>query len=286
MRLLIGWVVALTVSLGVVTPVVHAEPALRVQPLQYRESLAPGERKKAHVDITNPAPQTVTVSLTVEGFKQIDDKGTLSFYADERLRSGIVLDFDQVEIPAYKTLRLYFVADGTKLPTGDIFAVIFAQTKPDAAVATPSVRVGTLLMLTNGSPGARQAVITSLNAPFVQFGDGIRGEVTVTNTAPAKSASGFFPTVTYSTWPFGPSGAIEGPLLYAGNSRVVTLDRPSSQFGLYKLQVSYGDSSKEQWVMLVTGIWQWLVFVLLGVLAALVAASVWWVRRRRARRSS
>lgn len=263
------WVLGLLVTAGylvLVAPSAHAEPVLGLQPLQYTETLKKGERKKAFIDVTNPSSQVTTVQFSVQAFKQIDDKGTLSFYDDEKIKNGILLDYQEIEIPANKTLRLFFIADGTKLPTGDVFAAIFAQTKPDEAARVPAVRVGTLLILTNGTPGARQASIESFTAPLLHLGDSISGEIKIKNTAPATSASGFFPKITVSMWPFGPSQTITGPLVYAGNTRTIALNQASSQLGIYKVTASYDSSSKVQWVVVTTGVWRWI-----GLAAIVVA---------------
>lgn len=262
---------------------VSAEAALGLQPLQYQETLKKGEVKKAYIDVTNPSGQSVTTSFSVQGFKQVDDKGNLAFYDDQRLREGIRLDYDEVEIPARKTLRLYFIVDGSKLPRGDVFAVIFATTKPEQGAVSPSVRLGTLLILANETPGARQASIELLHMPLVQIGESLNGEVKVKNTAPANTASGFFPEIKLSTWPFGPVHTIKAPLVYAGNTRTVTINKESNLFGIFKVTASHGESRKDAWIILVTGVWRWVSIVLVVIVAVLVVGLVWW-RRHKSRR--
>jgi hypothetical protein len=272
MRWVLGLLFAIVGGMAVHTPTVGAEPVLQVQPLQYQETLQKNDRKKAFIDITNPASQPVTVQLQVQGFKQIDDKGNLSFYDDKQLQEGILLDYNEVEMPARKTLRLFFVVDGAKLPTGDVFAVIFARTQPDQGAVTPSVRVGTLLMLTNRSPGMRQVSIEAFTAPLIQAGNVLTGEIKIKNTAPANSSSGFFPKITISMWPFGGVTTLTSPLVYAGNTRTIALNQPSSQLGVYRMTASYGSSHKDQWVILATGIWRWIlpVAVVLIIVAVLL----------------
>lgn len=281
------WVAGVSIMLGLVVfaaPLAAAEPALGLQPLEYVEMLQKAERKRAFIDITNPSSQPVMAQFTVQGFRQTDNNGTLAFYDDEKLNNGITLDYQEKEIPAKKTLRLFFVVDGTKLPTGDVFAAIFAQTKPVEAARVPSVRVGTLLILTNGTPGARGAIIEAFNMPFVHAGDSMDGQITIKNTAPASSASGFFPKITIQSWPFGPNTTITGPLVYAGNTRTVTLNQPSSQLGIYKITASYGDSSKYQWVLLITGIWKWILVAGLAIISVIIFAYNFLYKRRYRRR--
>jgi hypothetical protein len=251
-----------------------------MQPLQYQESLKKGERKKAFVDITNPSSQATKVQFQVQGFKQIDDKGNLVFYDDERLRSGILLDFDQAEIPAKKTLRLFFIADGTKLPTGDVFAAIFAYTKSNAGIAAPSVRIGTLLILTNDTPGSRSAEITDFTIPFFQFGSHLSGSYTVKNTANQNEATGFYPAITVAIQPFKSQYEQPAKLLFAGVSRSSSFTIEESRLGFYKVSVAHGGSIKERWVFMATGVW--LVRAIVGTLciALLVTGLAVWRRLR------
>jgi hypothetical protein len=276
------WLIGLIAVFGwafLIAPPANAEPALGVQPLQYTETLKKGERKKAFVDISNPSMQPVTVRLKVQAFKQVDDKGTLSFYDNQKITDGIQLDYQEVEIPAKKALRLYFVVDGAKLPTGDVLAAIFAQTKPDSGAGAPAVRVGTLLILTNDTPGVRQAEITRFSVPWLQVGARMSGQVTIKNTAPVGSTSGFFPTVTISSWPFGKPVAIHGPLIYTGITRTIPFEGPSNQLGVYKLTASFGTSHREVWTVIITGVWRWIIITI--TVAVLVAGWVFIRHRRR-----
>lgn len=266
--LLIG---CISLGWGLSGTAVYADASLRVQPLQYQESLQKGERKKGFIDVSNPMSQPAKVTFTVEGFRQIDNDGNLAFYPDEQLRRGIQLDYDAFEIPAKKSLRLYFAVDGTKLPTGDVFAAIFAQTIADAGSASPSVRIGSLLLLTNQTPSAHKAEVTALTAPVLQIGSTLSGRVAVKNTAQANTSSGFFPTVTISLWPFGPTTSIKGPLVFAGNTRQVLFNMPSNQLGIYRLSAAVGDSHKTRWVVIITGTWRWVCVALLGLGVALLA---------------
>jgi len=253
---------------------VYADASLRVQPLQYRESLQKGERKKGFIDVSNPMSQSAKVKFTVEGFRQIDNKGNLTFYADEQLRQGIQLDYDVFEIPAKKALRLYFVADGTKLPTGDVFAAIFAQTVAETGSASPSVRLGSLLLLTNQTPAAHNAKVTALSVPVLQIGSTLDGQVSIKNSAPANTSNGFFPTITISLWPFGPSNSVKGPLVFAGNTRHVAFHLPSNQIGVYRLSASINGSHQERWVVAITGIWRWVGIAAIVMALAIVALRV------------
>jgi hypothetical protein len=257
-----------------------AEAALQLQPLQYVETLKKDERKQGFVDIYNPQSRTIDVSLQVQGFRQTDTKGNLAFYDDPQLSRGIELSVSSAQIPAHKTLRLVFIADGTKLPTGDVFAAIFAEAKPDGQVGIgTTVRLGSLLILTNQTPGVRQATVERLDLGWLQIGTGIQGATEIKNTAPLGTASGFFPAVTVSVWPSGGSWQLTGPLIQSGNSRTLLINETTNQFGLYRVRVATDASYREQWVVLVTGYWRWLSVAIMLIGGVAVVLLVRWHRR-------
>jgi hypothetical protein len=113
--------------------------------------------------------------------------------------------------------------------------------------------------LENETPGARQAEVVSFTVPLFHFGKAITGEIKVKNTAPANTSSGFTPKVEVRMWPFGSKKTITSPLIFAGNTRTIKLDLPSSQFGIYKITASHGSSQISRWVVVVTGAWRWIL---------------------------
>lgn len=278
------WLIAVGMGIFVATSIgtsVHAEAALQVQPLQREATLQKGERKQGFVDVYNPQSRTIDVSFRIQGFRQVDERGNLTFYDDQQLSQGVELSLASAQIPAHKTLRLVFIADGAKLPTGDVFAVIFAQVKPDAVSgANATVQLGSLLILTNQTPGARLAAVKEFDLNWLQVGTGVQATAIIANTAPTGTASGFFPTVTLTAWPFGPSWQIRGPLVQAGNSRTVVINEPTDQFGVYRVRVAVGNSSQERWAVFITGYWRWLIFVIGFVVAAAIVLLIWLHRNR------
>jgi hypothetical protein len=277
------WLAVLAVGITVVAgaPTVSAE-TVRIQPLQLQTSLKKGEKKKSFVDITNPAANEVELKLYVSGFKQVNDKGSLTFFDSEQIAAGIKLDYDSVKLGANQTLRLYFLVDGTKLPTGDIFAAIFAQSVPVLRTGTnTAVRVGSLLMLTNQTPGSRKAEITRLDVPLVQIGDSLRGEMAVKNPAPKGEATGFFPEIRVAVQPWGGVKSFAGPLIFAGNTRTFSFTMPSNLFGIYTVTVYANQATKTTYVFLITGWWRIIApFILILLIGA--AALLWkWRHRRR-----
>lgn len=253
--------------------------SLRIQPLQYQTELKKGERKKGHIDITNPSSEPVKAKFYVEAFRQVDDKGNLTFFKSEQLEKGLLLDYDSITIEARQTLRLFFIADGTKLPTGDVFGVIFAETQPLTPTgANTTVRVGSLVMITNQTPGSRNTEISKLSVPFFQIGSVLRGTLAVKNPAPKNSATGFFPMIQVSVAPWGESMKRQGPLIFAGNTRIVDFDLPSNAFGLYEVSVQANNARKTVSVFLITGWWQ---IVTPALLVATAGAFLWWQKRYR-----
>lgn len=260
--------------LAIVAELVLGQPvnaeSLRIQPLQYKAELKKGERKKGFIDVTNPSNVPVEAKFYVQGFRQVDSKGNLNFFKSEQLEKGLLLDYESVEIGAGQTLRLFFIADGTKLPTGDVFGVIFAETLPLMQTgAKTTVRVGSLVMLTNQTPGSRTAEITHLLVPFFQLGSHVKGEIAIKNPAPKSSATGFFPDITIGVSPWGKALTKEGPLLFAGITRKVDFEQPSNAFGLYQVNVQANNASKTAMVFLITGWWQVIVpLMMIGLVVA------------------
>lgn len=276
------WLAVLAVGITVFAgaPTANAE-TVRIQPLQLQTSLKKGEKKKSFVDITNPTFQEVELRLYVNGFKQVNDKGSLTFFDSEQLAAGIKLDFESVKLGARQTLRLYFLVDGTKLPTGDIFAAIFAQSVPVQRAGTnTAVRVGSLLMLTNQTPGSRKAEITRLDVPFLQIGDSLRGVMAVKNPAPEGKVTGFFPAMKVEVRPWGGARSFKGPLIFAGKTRTFSFTMPSNQFGIYAVTVHANQATKTTYVFLITGWWR-IIAPLILILLIGAAALLWkWQHRR------
>ena len=233
---------------------VHAL-GLKVAPLDYTVSLQKGEKQKGFIDLSNPTGTTLRVKSSVQAFRQTDDRGSLTFYDNEQVSAGIVPDLDEFELGPREAVRMYFLVDGTKLPKGDVFAAIFFTTVPtkQAAGVTELVRLGTLLSITNGTPGQRQAEVADLDVPFIQFGDKLTGSYRVRNTADPEQSTGFYPSVVISVEPFYQEMVQRGRLVFAGRTRENSFELPSSRLGFYKVSAQFGDSKKEQWVFAVNG---------------------------------
>lgn len=256
--------------------------ALKISPLRYDTTLGSGEKKKGFVDITNPSPEAVQLKLSVQAFRQTDDNGSLTFFDDPVVQAGILLDYSEVELQAGEALHLAFLIDGTKLPTGDNFAAIFASTVPDtSAPGQQTVKVGTLLMITNGTPSAHEAVIQDLSTSLLQVSDGLRLAFAVHNTAEAGMRTGFSPAITVTAWPYIRE-TVTGPLVFAGRTRSVDYVKKGNYLGILAISVQTGESKQTTYSLLITGYWR----LLLPILLAAVGLSVWFARYVRGRSAS
>jgi hypothetical protein len=245
--------------------------SLQIQPTIYRDiSLAKGEKKKGFVDVSNPSASPQIVTMTVQGFRQIDDSGSLTFFDDQQIAAGLLLDLDEFELGPREAARVYFLINGTNLPTGDVFASIFASNKPAevAAGSAQAVRVGTLFVISNGTPASHEAEVAALSASPIQIGNRISATIDVKNTANEGAATGFFPKITVATKPYGEK-TVDAPLLFAGRTRTVDYSVPGNYFGPILVSAKVGTSEKTSLIFAITGYWRWLSFV---VLAALIAA--------------
>lgn len=256
---------------------------LSIRPLQYNVKLAVGERQKGFVDITNPTPESAVVTTSVQAFRQIDDKGSIQFYTSAAITAGVIPDLQEFALGPRETVRLFFIVDGTKLPSGDVFAAIFATLKPPtathASTSEQTVRVGTILSIVNGTPGARQADVTQLSLGFWQFDTKISGTYTVKNTADPVKTTGFYPAVSLSMMPLSLHQAATSKLVYAGRSRTNEFQIKTQRFGLYKITAQYGSSRKSTWVFVLSGVWQLVVGASMFTLVAVACWRLYYVRR-------
>lgn len=261
----------------------QAMTSVKIQPLLYHDALGAGEKKSGFVDVSNPNDATTTYRFSVQAFRQIADDGTLQFRDDEQIASGIHLDVTEAQLAPKDVLRLYFVLDGAKLPTGDVFAAIMATSVPTSGTGTAvSVRAGTLFVLSNGTPASHVAEITELTASRFQFGDGMRMQLRIHNPAPESQATGFFPTIHVSAWPFIDKD-VEGPLVFAGRTRTVTVKYPGNYAGIVRLRVGAGANEQSTMVVVVTGWFRWAIPLTVVVIGG-VMYKILRKRRRRTER--
>ena len=246
-----------------------AASSIRLQPAIVRGELEGGEKQKGYIDVINPDSSKIVVSFSVQAFRQKDDSGAVEFYEDAQLSRGLLLDFNEVELGGHEALRLYYQADAALLPAGDVLAAIFATVKPvKDAPAAQAVRVGTLLVLQNTSTPKRQLAVAELSASPLQFGSALQAEFALRNDSPPVNA--FFPQITVSTVPYGKQ-VVEGPLVTSGRQRTISYVKPGDYLGPVKVTVSVDGGQKSAWIFAITGFWQWLFPLLLGIVATIFA---------------
>ena len=287
MKWLLGGVITLFACILPMSDSVSAQPALRVQPLEYRTSLTVGETKKGYVDITNPGDTRLLVTVSVQAFRQVDDTGVVEFYDNEAVAAGVIPDFTEFDLEPAQAIRLYFLVKGNVLPPGDVFGVLFA-TGRDPTMAgdiNPVIRVGTLLSIENGTPGARDANIVHVDVPFWQFDDQLEGSYVVQNQASAAQATGFYPTVTVSLDPLRAQQQFSSLLVCAGRSRTNEFSFQQSRLGFYTVTVSHGESQQGVWVFMATGPWfERLIVGLIGLIIIVAGLLIW--RRKNKQKST
>lgn len=257
--------------------------SLKVQPLQYNATLAKGEVKKGFIDISNPSGSTLHLATSVQAFRQTDDDGSLEFYDNPQVAAGITPDFAELTLLPRRAIRMYFLVQADKLPSGNVFAALFVSSKAtegSGSEVLESVKLGTLISLVNGTPPSQHAAIVGVTAPLFQFGSGVTASYRVKNTAQEKQATGFYPRIQATLKPLGLSRQTDGPLVFASRTRQREMTLPASVFGVYYLNVAASDGAKGAWVIAVTGYWRWLSPLLLAVLAV----GLWGARHRKKHR--
>ena len=277
-RVVVGAVLSIAIAVGLISPSAGAL-SLKIAPLEYTAELKKGDVKKGYIDISNPDAKSAKVALSVQAFRQTDDQGSLEFYGSEQLRLGVKLDFETITLGAGEGMRVFFLLDGTKLPSGDVFGAIMASTIPDenGGGSAQSVQVGTLLMLRNGTPVGHTAKIDSLSAHWLQIGEAINARFTVTNPESEKKSTGFSPQITVALRPYQVKG-VQGPLLFAGRTRAVDYRQTGDYFGPMLLDVSYENSHQTKLMFVITGYWRWV-----APLVAATALVIGWFALRRSK---
>lgn len=272
MRQIFGSVIV-SAAISLIGSTITRAQSLEIRPTIYQNiRLEKGERKKAFVDVHNRSTTTQVINMKVRAFRQVDDSGALKFYDDERLTSGIILDLHEFELRGGEVIRIYFMMDGAKLPEGDVFASIFAQTFPPNEPVAQSVQVGSLLTIINGTPTPHTADVTLLQATPLQIGESVTARFSLTNPADEHQATGFFPSVTVRMWPYG-ERVVKGPLLFAGRTRTIEYREPGNYVGPIRFEVDAGGEKATQLLFVVTGFWRWLLPLLIagGVVIFLTA---------------
>lgn len=279
-----GLLLGLFISVSILTfPSPASANSVSISPLQYKAKLAAGESKKGFVDVINSSSEDATMQLHVKAFRQIDNDGSLEFYTDSQIERGVKLDLKEVTLGPREGVRVYFILDGNVLPSGDVFAAIFATTAPEAkTVSIPAAQAGTLLMLENSTPVKHTAVIDTLTAPWLQISDAITMEMSITNTDPeGGKAIGFTPKITFLFKPHGQQ-TVDGPLLFAGRTRLVDFRQAGDYFGPVLIEAEINGQSQTKLIFAVTGYWRWLApFIFSAIILAAILVWLTYKDRRK-----
>jgi len=118
-------------------PAIPAEadvPGLQVNPLQYEDTLTSGSVRLGYIEVSNPSDTTITLESRVQGFRQKDNAGRLSFFDDPQISDGIKVDLAKFDLGSHEAIRVAFSVDPTKLPKGGVYAVIFFRTLPPCPI--------------------------------------------------------------------------------------------------------------------------------------------------------
>lgn len=267
-------------------PAAHASaPGLQVNPLEYQSTLKGHDVANGFIDVANPGDTSVKVVANVQGFRQSDLAGDLSFFTNARISRGIVVGLPQFTLGPRQAVRVAFSVDPNLLPQGGVYAVIFFRTVPPAqssstSFVAESANVGTLLLLQNG-PAQRIGKVNEFSLGFWQFGNGISGRGQYANTNITATPVAFKPVITSYVWPWGRPTKLTGPLVLPGATREFSFHRPGSYFGLLPITLTSSGSSHQtttRWVFAVTGNYG---YALIGLaVLAILRLSYCAIRRR------
>lgn len=293
---------ALFIGIGVSFLGLHAHPAeaappeLRLSPLKYEASLELGRSKVGYVQIDNPTGTSVSASLEVQGFRQINNDGSLEYFDDERLSAGIIPGVREVQIGPRESVRVKFTVNPNVLGPGGAYGVLFVRAKSGELAASQintSARVGTLIILDVAGSGTRAGAIRDVQIPSLSWGAAdLPLRFSFSNTGSGGGALAFAPKFEIS----GAGGSLKstGPFVFPGRTRSVDARlKLGSHFGPATLTIRdtvTGQEVKRQ-IWVVSGIWRWVIplflvgIVIAGLLGLVIRRSGWSpkLQRKRAR---
>jgi hypothetical protein len=269
--------------LGVLFPAVALAdaPSLQVNPLKYQSTLIGSDVRGGFVDVSNPTDTTVSIQADVQGFRQDDLAGDLSFFSNLAIQQAITLGLTQFQLGPQEAVRITFSVDPTKLPKGGTYAAIFFRTVPpeqssNTSYVSESANVGTLLMLQNGPLGQQIGQVTKFELPSVQLGNGIQGTAEYKNTDNSTAPVAFYPKLTTRIFPWGYPSKLTGPYVLPDSTRKFQIIRPGSYFGLVPVTLtdSVSEVATTRWVLVCTGTYAFIFLFLFALAIVLVASRV------------
>ncbi|MBW4062254.1 hypothetical protein HJC99_06835 [Candidatus Saccharibacteria bacterium] len=246
---------------------------LRLAPLKYEQNLTATKPQLGFIDVSNPSDASVTISTSVQGFRQTGTDGNLDYYDNPALVAAIVPDLSTFSLGPREAARVSFTINQSKLPQGGVYAVIFFRTVPVGGAAadsyiSQSAKVGTLLILNNGGQPVAGGTMTA-SAPWWQFGSGLSTELTY--TLPPSANVGLEPKLSSQIYPWGTSTTVATGLVLPGASRTFTVSRPGSYFGIIPIKITDALTHKTAtaYTIAITGWYQTLVVLLVALGIAL-----------------
>lgn len=275
----------LGIVISFVPGAVSADASLQLNPLKYEDSLPDATVKQGFVEVSNPSDTSVTVTTSVQGFKQADLDGNLAFFDDPQLAAGIIPDLSSFALGPREAIRVSFSVNPTKLPRGGVYAVLFFRTQPEASSSNvsyllESANVGTLLLLQNGAAGKASGEISKQSFPLFQLGSDIKGTITYRNTDRNTGGSAITPRLSVKIPFIGKNHNSVGALVLPQSARKIPIALSGSYFGILPLQVSAeGAPNRTAWIIACTG---WYSYGLLVFIVALFILGIWrFIRRTR-----
>jgi hypothetical protein len=243
----------------------HAEgTSLQQAPLIYRASLHAGSPQRGHIKVSNPTDAAITVQSQVQAIHQSGNQGELIFYDAPSLLPAITLSHEKVTINAHKSVDFNFLINPDKLPAGGVYAAIFFRTIPQTAAKSNaiqnSVRIGTLLLLQNGTTATAKGRITDFHVPWLTYGSRVNGTITYLNTG----SLALNPNLMLHAGFTSPQ-TITGPYILPASLRIFPVEITGNHLGLIHITVdgSNPQTTSSRWLIAITGFWQWLLPILL-----------------------
>jgi hypothetical protein len=277
-----AWSLTIAVlPLLVPVPAHAALPELRIAPLEYRQHLDLGRLKTGVIDASNPTGSSMHVQVQVQAFRQLNDRGELQYYDDGRITSAITPAASGFDIGPREAVRTKFTIDPNKLGDGGAYAVIFLRTSDDQTAPgqiSTSARVGTLLVLDVGSGGTHTGRLNLDGLPALHLGgSSLPLGYSYANTGHGSKALAFAPQITASTT-WSPPRKLTGPFVFPGRTRHQSANLPlANQLGPVQIRLtdgSGGSPATSRWVFVVTGIWIWLLPIIVILLISLILVAL------------
>jgi hypothetical protein len=293
MSMLKSTALLLTLWLAIPFSATASLPELKLSPLEIQEHLELGHPKIGYVEASNPTSTTAHITIEVQAFRQINDRGQLDYYNDQRIVAGIVPAQNSFDLGARETVRLKFSVDPNKLGPGGAYGVIFMRVTSGEQAASQintSARIGTLLILDVAGKGTKSGQLTNVSINHAGYGATQLGiNFNFKNTGSGQSGLAYAPALQFRLGWSGPYHDVTGPFVFPGRTRVQTINlNAGSHVGLVPFRIEDIGSGHitTRWLFIVSGDWTWRLPIILMLISLVIF--LWYKRRaltgRRGRR--